>query len=156
MVNIVEINSGNLSSIVKSMNQLFEFQGMEPLDDERMGRLRNDVGVHFDAYGALEKNKIVGYMVLVDSYSTTKAAPTLILHDLCVNEDARGIGVGTALINYALKEHEERGCCRLEGEVLKDNEPARALYDKLLAEAKEDWIGYNLSAEGVRRILEKV
>jgi ribosomal protein S18 acetylase RimI-like enzyme len=51
------------------------------------------------------------------------------LEDLYVREDARGSGLGRALVERAAARASERGCRRLELDVAIDNAVARRLYD---------------------------
>lgn len=50
------------------------------------------------------------------------------LEDLWVSEDARGQGLGAALMDAVLDRARERGCARLELDVQDENEAALALY----------------------------
>jgi ribosomal protein S18 acetylase RimI-like enzyme len=53
------------------------------------------------------------------------------LEDLYVLDEARGAGLGRALVEAALALAEERGCRRLDLDVEPENGPARALYQSL-------------------------
>jgi ribosomal protein S18 acetylase RimI-like enzyme len=53
------------------------------------------------------------------------------LEDLYVAEEARGAGLGRALVEAALARAEERGCRRIDLDVDPDNGAARALYESL-------------------------
>ena len=51
-----------------------------------------------------------------------------LLEDLYVADEARGTGLGRALLEAALARARERGCARVELDVNEKNEPALALY----------------------------
>ncbi len=51
------------------------------------------------------------------------------LEDLFVTEDARGTGLGRALLGAAVERATSRGCKRIELDVDEGNDPARALYE---------------------------
>ena len=53
------------------------------------------------------------------------------LEDLYVRDEARGGGVGRALVEEVLRRAAERGCARVELDVNTDNPPALALYRSL-------------------------
>ena len=53
------------------------------------------------------------------------------LEDLFVEEDARGSGLGRALVEAALERARERGCARMELDVNEANAAALALYESL-------------------------
>ena len=53
------------------------------------------------------------------------------LEDLYVRDDARGAGLGVALVEAAAERARGRGCRRIELDVAAGNAPARALYERL-------------------------
>ena len=59
------------------------------------------------------------------------AAPDCWLEDLFVRERSRAGGLGSALVETAVKRAEERGCARVELDVNEGNGPALALYERL-------------------------
>ncbi|HAY82780.1 MAG TPA: GNAT family N-acetyltransferase [Planctomycetaceae bacterium] len=80
---------------------------------------------------AYDGGKPIGMVVAFSSFSTFQAQPLLNVHDLAVHEDARGQGVGTALLEAIEVEARRRGCCKVTLEVRSDNEVALGLYRKL-------------------------
>ena len=73
---------------------------------------------------ALNKGKIVGFIMLTTLYETME------LLYLVVDEKARGLGYGTALVNYAI-DNKNNGVNRMILEVRNNNNPAIGLYQKL-------------------------
>ena len=71
---------------------------------------------------------IVGMVVELYSFSTALGAPVAILEDLVVRPQARGHGVGRALIQAALDSARARGCLRVSLLTDGDNHRAHALY----------------------------
>jgi ribosomal protein S18 acetylase RimI-like enzyme len=65
------------------------------------------------------------------------------MNDLYVDEDARGEGVGRALIEAAAAVARERGSPVLEWSTAPDNATAQRLYDSTGA-GKSTWIDYEL------------
>lgn len=57
-------------------------------------------------------------------------APDCALEDLFVSEEARGSGLGRALLGGAIERAREHGCRRIELDVNEGNEPARSLYER--------------------------
>ena len=66
------------------------------------------------------------------------------IHDLFVREEARGLGAGKALVTRLADIARERGCCRVDVNVLDWNERARAFYGALGFAHNEGWLGYRL------------
>ncbi|MBS0480209.1 MAG: GNAT family N-acetyltransferase, partial [Proteobacteria bacterium] len=61
------------------------------------------------------------------------------LEDLYVTPEARGSGVGTALLRRLAGLTLDRGCARLEWAVLDWNRPAVDFYTAMGAESLDEW-----------------
>ncbi len=77
---------------------------------------------------AFEDGRAVGVAVCFVGFSTFRARPLLNIHDLAVCPEARGRGVGRALLQAAEREAIGRNCCKMTLEVRGDNHIARRLY----------------------------
>jgi GNAT superfamily N-acetyltransferase len=93
--------------------------------------------------GARAGGRILGYACLYWHFGSLEATETVLLNDLYVEEDARGRGVGRALIEAAAEVARERGAPYVEWSTAPDNEAAQHLYDTMGAERSE-WITYEL------------
>jgi GNAT superfamily N-acetyltransferase len=82
---------------------------------------------------------VVGFALFFHNYSTFRGKPGLYLEDLFVVPEARGRGIGKALLLHLKEIAIARGCGRMEWAVLEWNEPAIGFYRKLGAEIMEDW-----------------
>jgi ribosomal protein S18 acetylase RimI-like enzyme len=69
------------------------------------------------------------------------AATDCELEDLFVREDARGRGLGRALVAAALDVARERGCRRIQLDANEDNTAAQALYRSFGFSAQDDRYG---------------
>lgn len=91
----------------------------------------------FDAYEpvyalvAEESNRLLGLVHFLYHRSTTMIAPTCYLQDLFTVEDARGKGVGRALITAVYDRAAADGCPRVYWQTHETNETAMKLYDKV-------------------------
>jgi GNAT superfamily N-acetyltransferase len=81
----------------------------------------------------------VGFALFFHNYSTFLAQPGLFLEDLFVRPEARGHGIGKLLLQWLARAAIDRGCGRLEWNVLDWNEPAIGFYKKLGARPMEEW-----------------
>jgi GNAT superfamily N-acetyltransferase len=86
----------------------------------------------------------VGFATLYWTFSTLAAAPIGLMNDLYVDPQARGSGIGAALIEACGAECTARGVTILEWETAPDNLRAQALYNHFGAERSE-WIAYTLA-----------
>ena len=83
-------------------------------------------------------SKIEGIALGYNRFSTWKGI-VIHLEDLIVNETARGLGLGSALLDEVVKYGHDLGVKRICWEVLDWNEPAIAFYKQKGAHIKEDW-----------------
>ena len=68
-----------------------------------------------------------GVLLLLDR---SKEKVTLLMDGLFVSDKARGLGVGSALLNAIKKEASKRGYSRVRLDVIDSNPRARALYER--------------------------
>jgi len=94
--------------------------------------------------GAREGGELVGYACLYWHFSSTQAAETVLMNDLFVSAEARGRGVGRALIEASAAVARERGAARLQWSTAPGNRTAQHLYDSTGAERSE-WVEYELA-----------
>lgn len=94
----------------------------------------------------------VGFALYFDTYSTFLARRGIHLEDLFVVPDARGQGVGRALLTHLAALAERRGCGRLEWAVLTWNAPAIEFYRRLGAFSLDDWQTFRLHREGLQAL----
>ncbi|MCC9604755.1 GNAT family N-acetyltransferase [Blastopirellula sp. JC732] len=78
---------------------------------------------------AVEDGQYVGLANGFYNFSTFSARPVINVHDLAVDPDHRGRGVGKALLDEMARYAAEQGCSYLTLEVRADN-PARRLYQR--------------------------
>jgi GNAT superfamily N-acetyltransferase len=92
---------------------------------------------------AREGGDFAGYACLFWHFSSLSAAETVLMNDLFVAEEARGRGVGRALIDASAEVARERGAHSLEWATAPGNIAAQRLYDSTGAERSE-WVEYEL------------
>jgi GNAT superfamily N-acetyltransferase len=86
---------------------------------------------------------ILGYACLYWHFSSLQATETVLMNDLYVAPEARGRGIGRALIEASAAVARERGAAWLEWATAPDNHTAQRLYDSLTSE-KSTWLEYEL------------
>jgi len=97
----------------------------------------------------------VGYALYYTTYSTFLGRRGLYLEDLFVRTEARGAGMGQALLARLAAIAVERGCARLEWAVLNWNEPAIGFYKRLGAEPMDTWTVYRLAGDALEALAGK-
>lgn len=95
---------------------------------------------------AWQDAQAVGYALYYPVFSTFRGRAALYLEDIFVVPEARGQGVGYALMRHLAQVAQQRGYDRIEWSVLDWNTPALEFYRKLGAVPKETgWVGYMLT-----------
>lgn len=80
-----------------------------------------------------------GFALFFHNFSTFEGKPGIYLEDLFVRPEARGSGLGKALLSHLAMLAVERDCARLEWSVLDWNDPAIGFYKKLGARLMDEW-----------------
>lgn len=117
----------------------------EPVKEALVPAMREHGGV--EVFLAEVDGAAVGVCTVVDKFSTFAAATTLNVHDIAVLDEHRGEGIGRALLDRVEERARERGCARVNLEVLDDN-PARRLYERAGFEAKSTYMVKPLTGKG--------
>ena len=94
----------------------------------------------------------VGFALFFYNFSTFLGRPGLFLEDLYVQPQARGSGIGKALLRHLAGLALARGCGRMDWNVLDWNEPAIGFYKKLGAEVLPDWRTCRLTGDALRTL----
>ncbi len=139
---------------------LADFEKLQPPDEAAQARLVED------ALGARPRIEVwlafvnedaepCGYMILVETYSSFLALPTLYLEDLFVLPERRKGGVGGALLKKVVSLAHERGCGRVEWTALDWNVNAQQVYEQRIgAKRMSEWLLYRMTREDMQRLLD--
>ncbi|MEC8972000.1 MAG: GNAT family N-acetyltransferase [SAR324 cluster bacterium] len=103
---------------------------------------------------AYDKNNTLGFALYFRSFSTFLGRPGIYLEDLYVRENARGKGVGEALLRRLAQRTREIGGGRLEWAVLNWNEPAIVFYQKMGAAPLDEWTTYRVTGKNLQELAE--
>ena len=93
-----------------------------------------------------------GFALYFFNYSTWLGRPGLYLEDLFVPPEFRGIGVGKALLQRVAAIAVEKGCPRLQWEVLDWNTPAIDFYTAMGAEFLDEWRNVRVSGDALLKL----
>lgn len=93
-----------------------------------------------------------GFALFFHNFSTFEGRPGIYLEDLFVRPEARGSGLGKALLSHLAALAVERDCARLEWSVLDWNEPAIGFYKKLGARLLDDWTGMRVDGPALSQL----
>lgn len=93
-----------------------------------------------------------GFALFFHNFSTFEGRPGIYLEDLFVRPEARGSGLGKALLSHLATLAVERDCARLEWSVLDWNEPAIGFYKKLGARLMDDWTVMRVDGDALAQL----
>jgi GNAT superfamily N-acetyltransferase len=94
----------------------------------------------------------VGFALFFRNFSTFLGRPGIFLEDLYVQPQARGRGIGKALLVHLSRVAVARGAGRLDWNVLDWNEPAITFYRKLGATVLPDWRTCRLTGDALAQL----
>ena len=93
-----------------------------------------------------------GFALYVFNYSPWMGRPGIYLEDIFVQPEFRGLGIGKALLKQVAAIAVEKGCPRLQWEVLDWNTPAIEFYRAMGAEFLDEWRNVRIIAEALERL----
>jgi GNAT superfamily N-acetyltransferase len=93
-----------------------------------------------------------GFALFFHNFSTFEGKPGVYLEDLFVRPEARGSGLGKALLQQLAALAVERDCARLEWAVLDWNEPSIAFYKLLGAKMMDEWTGMRVDGAALNAL----
>lgn len=128
-------NPDHLSSLATLICHYMEdpMGNVEPLNKLQQLRMVDGLANHPKAFVlfAILGEEIVGLTVCFENFSTFRARPYINIHDLIVQQQHRGKGIGRALLKEVENIAQERRCCKLSLEVRDDNKTGQSLYKSL-------------------------
>ncbi|WP_067676018.1 GNAT family N-acetyltransferase [Nocardia miyunensis] len=96
--------------------------------------------------------EVLGCAIWFLNYSTWTGTHGIYLEDLYVKPEARGLGLGKALLAELAREAVANGYRRVDWSVLNWNTPSIEFYDALGATPQNEWTGYRLTGEALDRL----
>jgi GNAT superfamily N-acetyltransferase len=93
-----------------------------------------------------------GFALYFFNYSTWRGQPGIYLEDLFVRPGMRGLGIGKMLLQRVAAAALEKGCWRMQWEVLDWNTPAIDFYSAMGAEFLDEWRNVRIEGEPLVRL----
>jgi GNAT superfamily N-acetyltransferase len=146
-IKIFQPRRKHAKDIIKLINELADFEKLEPPNDKAKKRLINDAFKKSPAFyilGAKEGKNVIAYAFYFFTYSSFLARKTLYLEDIFISANYRSKGIGGMLMDRLTKIAKLKKCGRMEWCVLDWNTNAINFYDKLGAKPLKDWIYYRM------------
>ncbi|MBK6760340.1 MAG: GNAT family N-acetyltransferase [Ignavibacteria bacterium] len=148
-MNVVALTPDRFSDFIRLINALAEYEKLDPPAEDALDRLYGDAfgsSPRFIAFLALtEHNEAIGYAICFETYSSFLALPSMYLEDLFVLEEYRRSGAGGSLFDRVVELGRERGCGRVDWQVLDWNMLARDFYARRGATSMSEWLLYRIT-----------
>jgi GNAT superfamily N-acetyltransferase len=93
-----------------------------------------------------------GFALFFHNFSTFEGRPGIYLEDLFVRPEARGSGLGKALLAHLAKLCVTRDCARLEWWVLDWNTPSIGFYQSLGAKLMDEWTVMRVDGDALTKL----
>lgn len=120
--------------------------GSKKFTDEQLIKRINDLCN--PVFVATIDKKVLGYVfcehIQLENHNVLKNVKTLYIDDLCVDETARGKGIGKALYDYVVAYAKDKGYYNVTLNVWADNDLAKKFYQK---------VGLKMQKIGMEQIL---
>lgn len=145
------------ATIVRLVQALALYEN-EPVETVKMTEadvLRDGFGEprRFECLLAELNGTPVGFALFFHNYSTWEGRAGLYVEDLFVTEEARGHGLGRALMAALTAVARDRGCPRLDLWVLHWN-PTREFYHRIGMRHMADWLPYRMEADAIAALAD--
>jgi len=143
---------GEILRFIKAL-ALYE-RGLDQVTATEEGLLRDGFGPQpfYECLIALLDGKPAGFTLYFYNYSTWKGQPGIYLEDLFVEPELRGLGIGKALLERVAVVAVQKGCRRLQWQVLDWNTPAIDFYVAMGGEFMNEWRTVRLNDEALERL----
>jgi GNAT superfamily N-acetyltransferase len=146
---IEPVTPATFPALLQLITGLAEYEHLDPPDEAARDRLFADAFSDppgYEAYLAMADGIPAGYVTFYLTYSTFLARPSLYLEDIYVRVEFRHRGIGRELFRFCRDIARERGCGRMDWQVLTWNDPAIRFYEQAGGKRLE-WYSYRIGRE---------
>ena len=158
MIEIRKADVNDVPLILEFIQSLAEYERLRDACTATEERLRTTL---FSEKPAAEviiaeaSGEPVGFALFFHNYSTFLAQRGIYLEDLFVKPEARGKGVGLALLSALARIAVERNCGRLEWAVLDWNQLAIDFYRRIGAVPLDDWRIFRMTGDSLAGLAQR-
>jgi GNAT superfamily N-acetyltransferase len=128
-----------IAELIRALAEYEKLSGEVRFDETTLGETLFGERRYAEVLIAETDGSAQGFALFFHNFSTFEGRPGIYLEDLFVRPEARGKGLGKALLAELARIAVARDCARLEWWVLDWNEPAIGFYQSLGARAMDEW-----------------
>jgi GNAT superfamily N-acetyltransferase len=154
-ITIRPATAADVAEILRFIKALALYErGLDQVTATEEGLLRDGFGPHpfYDCLIAELDGRTAGFALYFHNYSTWRGQPGIYLEDLFVEPELRGLGIGKALLERVAAVAIEKGCRRLQWQVLDWNTSAIDFYVAMGGEFMDEWRTVRLDDEALERL----
>ncbi|WP_424028525.1 GNAT family N-acetyltransferase [Methanoregula sp.] len=129
---IEKLNKENFDNFIDLHKRYIESERTRYLDTTLINRLKKDAFLtnpKYEAYLGKIGLDWVAYVIIIISYSTFIALPSLSIEEIFVLNNFRNLGIGGALFEFCVRNAKKRGCGKIEISVPNRNEKAKFFFE---------------------------
>lgn len=131
-MDIFQATMNELEEVAMLFDEYRQFYGIESDQSSTKAFLQLRMALKESViFMAVENDKAVGFTQLYPTFSSIALQRAYILNDIYVKEDARGQGMGTALMQKVFQYCEQQSARYVTLQTAADNINARKLYENL-------------------------
>jgi ribosomal protein S18 acetylase RimI-like enzyme len=133
-MNIRHAVGRDVPAIIKLMREFAEYENLLDffeITEDRLSCALFDAEAFVNCLVAEIDKRIFAYAIFYPNFSTFRGQLGMYLEDIYISPEYRGEGTGEAILREVAKIAKNRGCERIDFQVLEWNEPAIAFYQKL-------------------------
>lgn len=156
-ITIKKATPENIPQIIALLREFAHYENLLDaceITEERLRVALFGEGKVAEAIVAFEDNVPIGYAIFYPNFATFRGQRGFYLEDIYITKEARGKGVGEAMIKYLAKEAKERGFERIDFLVLDWNTPALKFYEKLGAKRDDEERHFKFTDEAFQKLSE--
>lgn len=151
-IRIRDAKAADAGIIVELVRELavYEKQPVSVVKLSEADVLRDGFGPHprFEVLLAEVDGTTEGFALIFSNYSTWEGRAGIYVEDLFVRERARGLGLGRRLLHRIAELAHERGCPRIDLNVL-DWNPTRSFYERIGIRHLKSWLPYRMTSADI-------
>ena len=156
-IKIRKATKDDSEAFLSLIDALADYEKLERPNVEARRRLINDTfgtSPRIQAWLSEIDGKIIAYAIILYTYSSFLALPTLYIEDIFVLPEYRSLGIGKDLFKHCTQIALEGGCGRLEFQVLDWNKLAIDFYEKAGAKHMKEWLPYRFTRDELIKFLK--
>jgi GNAT superfamily N-acetyltransferase len=138
-----------LAALIRELAAFVHMEAGVTMDEAGLRRDLFGPRPYAEAFIAREGGEVLGFVLFHHTYSTFEGRPGVYLEDLYVRPEHRQRGIGTALVARLAAVARERGCSRIDSQVLTWNQVALGFCAALGATTRPDWQVYRLAGQSL-------